>query len=56
MQSQPLKFVARLGAWLVQRNVLLASQTTQAKFLAIQGLLLWLVGLTLWRIYKRLRA
>ncbi len=41
---------------LSEAQIALASQTTQAKFLAIQGLLLWLMGLTLWRIYKRLRA
>ena len=41
---------------LSEAQIALASQTTQAKFWAIQGLLLWLLGLTLWRIYKRLRA
>jgi hypothetical protein len=32
-----------------------ASQTTQAKFMAIQFMLLWLLGLTLLRLYKRFR-
>jgi len=33
----------------------MASQTTQAKFLAIQFMFLWLLGLTVWRVYKRVR-
>ncbi len=40
---------------LSEAQIQMASQTTQAKFLAIQFMFLWLLGLTVWRLYKRFR-
>ena len=40
---------------LSETQIALASQTTQAKFIALQLVLLWLLCLTLWRLFSRLR-